>query len=51
MAYIKAGPAQGSHQDIVEHIGPKVPDMGVIVYRRAAPVKTGFSRFERCKGL
>jgi hypothetical protein len=51
MGYVKPCPMQGPDQDIVEHIGPKVPDMGVIIYRRAAPVKTDLSRVEGFKGL
>jgi hypothetical protein len=51
MGYFKTCPTQGPDQDIMKHIGPEVPDMGVIVYRRAAPVKTDLSRFEGFKGL
>jgi hypothetical protein len=51
MGYCKPGPAQGSDQEIVEHISPEIPDMGIIVYRRAAPVKTDLSGIEGFKGL
>ena len=35
----------------MKHIGAKVSDMGVVVNRRSAAVKTGFSLMQRFKKL
>jgi hypothetical protein len=51
MDYLKTGPAQGPDQEVVDHIGPEVSDMGVIVNRRSAAVKPDFFRINRLEDL
>jgi hypothetical protein len=51
MGYCKPPAAQGPHEDIVEYIGPEIPNMGIIVYCRPAAVKAGLPRDEGFKGL
>jgi hypothetical protein len=51
MSYGKACPPQGPDQDIVQYIGPEVPDMGVVIYGGTAAVETNSSWIEGFKGL
>jgi hypothetical protein len=51
MGYLKTRTPQGPDQDIVEDIGPQVPDMSVVIHRGAAAVKTRFPRLTGFKGL
>jgi hypothetical protein len=40
MGNLEAPFPEGTDKDIVGYIGPKVPNMGIVVYRGAAAVKT-----------
>jgi hypothetical protein len=51
MGYLKTGSAEGSNQYVVEHVGPEVPDMGVVIHRGSAAVKSDMPRPEWLKGL
>jgi hypothetical protein len=48
MGNIQTGAPEYAAKHVVDHIGPEVSDVGVIVYRRAAAVE---SRFSRDKGF
>jgi hypothetical protein len=51
MGYIIALTAQSPGKDIVGHIGPEVPDMGIVIYRGPAAVKTGLTGRPGLKNL
>jgi hypothetical protein len=51
MGYLKAETAEGPDQEIVDHICPEIPDMGVGIHRGTAAVKAGFTRPDRLKNL
>jgi hypothetical protein len=51
MSYPKPPAAQGPDQNIMEHISPEIPDMGIVVYRGATPVETDFPGIEGLEGL
>jgi hypothetical protein len=36
-------------KDVMGYIGPEVPDMGIVIHRGAATVKTGFPWFDAFK--
>jgi hypothetical protein len=37
---------EGTDEDIVGYIGPEVPDLGIVVHRGAAAVKTRLSGYK-----
>jgi hypothetical protein len=40
IGHLVSSPGKGFYQNIVENIGPEISDMGVIIYRGAATVKS-----------
>jgi hypothetical protein len=51
MAQVQAGSSEGTGKYIVGYIGPQIPDMGIVVYRRPAAVEAGFPRDKGLESL
>jgi hypothetical protein len=51
MGYFKPRPPEGPHQDVMKHISPQVSDMGIVIYRRTAAIKTNPPGLEGFKDL
>jgi hypothetical protein len=50
MVYLETGTAQGADKNIMEYVGPEIPDMGIVINRGTTAVKpdfTGINRFKR----
>jgi hypothetical protein len=43
--------AQGTGKDVMGHVCPEISDMGVVINRRSAAIKTGAAFFPGLKGL
>jgi hypothetical protein len=51
VSYLEAEAPQGPYQDVVGYIGPEIPDVGVVIDRGAASIKTHPAGLERLKDL
>jgi hypothetical protein len=51
MGYLETGTAQGTDKNIMEYVGPEIPDMGIVINRGATAVKPDFAGINRFKGL
>jgi hypothetical protein len=43
MVYLVAGPPESAYQNIMRHIGPQIPNMGIVINRRPTAVKPNFA--------
>jgi hypothetical protein len=51
MVYLETGTPQGADKNIMEYVGPEIPDMGIVVNSGTAAVKPDFTGINRFKGL
>jgi hypothetical protein len=51
MGYLVSPPPKGFYQNIVEDIGPEISDMGVIIHRGTATVKSNLTGNQGFKDL
>jgi hypothetical protein len=51
MVYLIASPPERADQNVMRHIGPQIPDMGKVINRRPAAIKTNLALLQRLELL